>query len=257
MLYFCIVRYAFFLLYMLFFSLFIFSYYFFQLVFWFLFFFFFLMIRRPPRSTRTDTLFPYTTLFRSGALGGIGQHVGNPVGQEPDLADDQPADHEDRGEGGADDERRQHRSLGPDPAQVQGPGEPRTDPPHHRQREGRGIEPTTAGLDAQGDRQQHCPDGRRGSGHPQPASWRSLLPDVHGAPRWSGPVGSELRLEFCRNWLRTRRGCCPPAARRRAVGTRRCAARLPRPRRLRRRYRSDAVPRPSAPDAPARHRRRT
>src|SRR3546814_9243641 len=34
--------------------------------------FFFLMIRRPPRSTRTDTLFPYTTLFRSRgqALGG-------------------------------------------------------------------------------------------------------------------------------------------------------------------------------------------
>src|SRR3546814_14199311 len=30
--------------------------------------FFFLIIRRPPRSTRTDTLFPYTTLFRSGRL---------------------------------------------------------------------------------------------------------------------------------------------------------------------------------------------
>src|SRR3546814_12294843 len=30
--------------------------------------FFFLMIRRPPRSTRTDTLFPYTTLFRSVGL---------------------------------------------------------------------------------------------------------------------------------------------------------------------------------------------
>src|SRR3546814_12652528 len=29
---------------------------------------FFLMIRRPPRSTRTDTLFPYTTLFRSAPL---------------------------------------------------------------------------------------------------------------------------------------------------------------------------------------------
>src|SRR3546814_14511351 len=28
----------------------------------------FLMIRRPPRSTRTDTLFPYTTLFRSPAV---------------------------------------------------------------------------------------------------------------------------------------------------------------------------------------------
>src|SRR3546814_12322791 len=41
-------------------------------------FFFFLMIRRPPRSTRNDTLFPYTTLFRShqvrlhGADSGIG-----------------------------------------------------------------------------------------------------------------------------------------------------------------------------------------
>src|SRR3546814_18143364 len=28
---------------------------------------FFLMVRRPPRSTRTDTLFPYTTLFRSAS----------------------------------------------------------------------------------------------------------------------------------------------------------------------------------------------
>src|SRR3546814_16617865 len=35
----------------------------------FLCFFFFLMIRRPPRSTRTDTLFPYTTLFRSARAG--------------------------------------------------------------------------------------------------------------------------------------------------------------------------------------------
>src|SRR3546814_10367573 len=34
-------------------------------------FFFFLMIRRPPRSTRTDTLFPYTTLFRSSAISGL------------------------------------------------------------------------------------------------------------------------------------------------------------------------------------------
>src|SRR3546814_6043041 len=31
--------------------------------------FFFLIIRRPPRATRTDTLFPYTTLFRSGRFG--------------------------------------------------------------------------------------------------------------------------------------------------------------------------------------------
>src|SRR3546814_16340183 len=32
---------------------------------------FFLMIRRPPRSTRTDTLFPYTTLFRSPVQPGV------------------------------------------------------------------------------------------------------------------------------------------------------------------------------------------
>src|SRR3546814_14410376 len=51
------------------------------------------MIRRPPRSTRTDTLFPYTTLFRSretlhdcrhvdGGLGCVG-HCGSPERQKP------------------------------------------------------------------------------------------------------------------------------------------------------------------------------
>src|SRR3546814_1252527 len=35
---------------------------------------FFLMIRRPPRSTLTDTLFPYTTLFRSGQRFGHAVH---------------------------------------------------------------------------------------------------------------------------------------------------------------------------------------
>src|SRR3546814_7278684 len=33
---------------------------------------FFVMIRLPPRSTRTDTLFPYTTLFRSAPVAGLG-----------------------------------------------------------------------------------------------------------------------------------------------------------------------------------------
>src|SRR3546814_19057975 len=37
--------------------------------------FFFLMIRRPPRSTRTDTLFPYTTLFRSVVVPMLGGQV--------------------------------------------------------------------------------------------------------------------------------------------------------------------------------------
>src|SRR3546814_8722576 len=39
-----------------------------MLRYWYVVFIFFLMIRRPPRSTRTDTLFPYTTLFRSARL---------------------------------------------------------------------------------------------------------------------------------------------------------------------------------------------
>src|SRR3546814_18866067 len=41
--------------------------------------FVFLMIRRPPRSTRTDTLFPYTTLFRS-ALRSAGERQDDPPG---------------------------------------------------------------------------------------------------------------------------------------------------------------------------------
>src|SRR3546814_791942 len=41
--------------------------------------FFFLMIRRPPRSTRTDTLFPYTTLFRSTPVDSANQPDLRPV----------------------------------------------------------------------------------------------------------------------------------------------------------------------------------
>src|SRR3546814_18539890 len=61
-----VTSYIFFLLFVFFFIL--------LLSFFFCIFFFFLMIRRPPRSTRTDTLFPYTTLFRSTFLqpGGSG-----------------------------------------------------------------------------------------------------------------------------------------------------------------------------------------
>src|SRR3546814_16807147 len=40
--------------------------------------FFFLMIRRPPRSTRTDTLFPYTSLFRSRGGRSLGTWTARP-----------------------------------------------------------------------------------------------------------------------------------------------------------------------------------
>src|SRR3546814_15483642 len=40
------------------------------------------MIRRPPRSTRTDTLFPYTTLFRSLFFHGVGATGGEPAAMQ-------------------------------------------------------------------------------------------------------------------------------------------------------------------------------
>src|SRR3546814_2278877 len=54
--------------------------------------FFLLMIRRPPRSTRTDTLFPYTTHFRStgsfrGGISGFpGRFCRFQVGNGPEMA---------------------------------------------------------------------------------------------------------------------------------------------------------------------------
>src|SRR3546814_3955275 len=53
--------------------------------------FLFLMIRRPPRSTRTDTLFPYTTLFRSNPKGLLYEHRSNVIHAiteiQPDVFD--------------------------------------------------------------------------------------------------------------------------------------------------------------------------
>src|SRR3546814_5729343 len=54
------------------------------------------MIRRPPRSTRTETLFPSTTLFRSGARGRVETPqqlagIGIERGHEPARAEIRPA----------------------------------------------------------------------------------------------------------------------------------------------------------------------
>src|SRR3546814_19393323 len=48
--------------------------------------FFFLMIRRPPRSKRTDTLFPYTTLFRSQTVASAAEFVAQHPGKNIDDA---------------------------------------------------------------------------------------------------------------------------------------------------------------------------
>src|SRR3546814_5551258 len=58
------------------------------------------MIRRPPRSTRTDTLFPDTTLFRSDREGGAGGCRRRPQGPQAGARRD-PAAQERRGAAGA------------------------------------------------------------------------------------------------------------------------------------------------------------
>src|SRR3546814_16925608 len=100
------------------------------------------MIRRPPRSTRTDTLFPYTTLFRSPERRGRqrrgqrarrldrpqGEAGGEGVGQEPaaveagvGLVDDRPREDQGGERGGPDQPSNERRwSAGP---RVQGAGE--------------------------------------------------------------------------------------------------------------------------------------
>src|SRR3546814_12689997 len=55
---------------------------------------FFLLIRRPPRSTRTDTLFPYTTLFRSFQI--VEQRPGH-IAAHIDALPDRVADRRDMG----------------------------------------------------------------------------------------------------------------------------------------------------------------
>src|SRR3546814_15149140 len=77
--------------------------------------FFFLMIRRPPSATRTDTLFPYTTLFRSRGL------QGSPLRRTPQGPATSPAQRQDQ----------QDR----DPRRVQGPD--------HHSRQGALIHPQT------------------------------------------------------------------------------------------------------------------
>src|SRR3546814_1154600 len=67
-------------------------------------FFFFLMIRRPPISTRTDTLFPYTTLFRSEALARSRDHPARRGGDLPVGLRGGP--------------RRHGRALQPDPRDL-------------------------------------------------------------------------------------------------------------------------------------------
>src|SRR3546814_5603914 len=76
------------------------------------------MIRRPPRSTRTDTLFPYTTLFRSAQPAGDAVAAGNAcqgIGRVGDGAEAARADGNDEADIAvvAQEEVRDARLVGP------------------------------------------------------------------------------------------------------------------------------------------------
>src|SRR3546814_19739601 len=80
------------------------------------------MIRRPPRSTRTDTLFPYTTLFRShgghAAVGDLVQHAA-------DVDEGKPGDAGgDQGEEGDRAERPEQAKAAADAPTVASDSEP-------------------------------------------------------------------------------------------------------------------------------------
>src|SRR3546814_12947732 len=72
------------------------------------------MMRRPPGTTRTDTLFPYTTLFRSGRLENFTQG-GMRIGDRllPELAPDEDRVHPRVERAGAQERVRRHEVIEP------------------------------------------------------------------------------------------------------------------------------------------------
>src|SRR3546814_12690277 len=82
---------------------------------------FFLLIQRPPSSTRTDTLFPYTTLFRSGAFSGPRRRGGFPASPATGLGCRQRRRRAARPRSRSRRRRRAHRR----PARIGAPRRPR------------------------------------------------------------------------------------------------------------------------------------
>src|SRR3546814_13795611 len=75
------------------------------------------MIRRPPRSTRTDTLFPYTTLFRAHALRHRHEHRSHAGGSRPAIQRHPRTHPPDRGQGAEEAEASE-----PQPEDAEFPG---------------------------------------------------------------------------------------------------------------------------------------
>src|SRR3546814_7693500 len=107
------------------------------------------MIRRPPRSTRTDTLFPYTTLFRSEQRAYVGDVAGEEGlhPEEHEEADgEEDADEDERGQRR---EECRHLLAGDVPDATHGP------PPSHRRRRRSAQRPPRCRADPRKRSEEH------------------------------------------------------------------------------------------------------
>src|SRR3546814_14924683 len=138
-------------------------------------------MRRPPRSTRTDTLFPYTTLFRS-------RDVRDKGDRRAELADRARETENERRENSGERKRQADRAKGVPTPRAQGPRralQSPVDPPDRQPPR------------AHHQRQRHDRGGARGAGpaeHPSPAE-PAFDPADDGAQRGDGeekhPPGEE------------------------------------------------------------------
>src|SRR3546814_8643075 len=96
---------------------------------------FFLMLRRPPRSTRTDTLFPYTTLFRSDPAAPERQRD-QPPQRQVHVEQDEQRNRDDVGESGPGHrESMEQAAADADDEEQQDEAEHRRVAPHRRRSE--------------------------------------------------------------------------------------------------------------------------
>src|SRR3546814_18047994 len=120
------------------------------------------MIRRPPRTTRTDTLFPYTTLFRAEAFGRLPLRLGHGLeAPAPDFAEINAGinGHGERG-------RRQRSDM----AETEQAWSEEGEPHQHEQRNA--LDKADISARSEPDRLPRPQEGESPRGPPQPTHHR-------------------------------------------------------------------------------------
>src|SRR3546814_19720907 len=137
--------------------------------------FFFLMIRPPPISTRTDTLFPYTPLFRSGRRGDLQR--GPCLQHQPAYAFEQEPAGKPRADEGADGKRKAGKSRLPRAESVPELEKEREDQLHADEGGEEQRHSDDAGGESRFVKKPGLDEGRVAATHPQigRASWRERV----------------------------------------------------------------------------------